>query len=129
MGKYGKLSRQVPPPERPWSVHPIWRGIGCLMILIGPFVAFAAAHILLEMNLEQGWYPIPGEFAGPFTIKGIGYTVDHFFADLLIAGVFLLIGFAILMIIYSIIYSIMGPPRYGPLDAPPVSDRGKYLRR
>lgn len=129
MGKYGKLSRQVPPPQRPWSVHPIWRGIGCLMVIIGPFVAIAAAHLVLNTNQEQGWFPIPPEFSSPFTLPGINYTVDHFFGDLLLAGVFLLIGFAVMMIVYSIIYSIMGPPRYGPLDAPPTQGRGKYLRR
>ena len=129
MGKYGKLSRQVPPPQRPWEIHPIWRGIGCLMILIGPFVAFATAHIILDMNVDQGWFPIPGEFSAPLTLPGIGYTIDHFFADLIGTGVLLLIGFAVIMIIYSIIYSVMGPPRYGPLDAPPVRERGKYLRR
>jgi uncharacterized membrane protein YphA (DoxX/SURF4 family) len=129
MGKYGKLSRQVPPPQRPWSVHPIWRGIGCLMVLIGPFIAIAAAHLLLDMNLEQGWFQIPAEFSGPFTLPGTNTTLNHFFADLLLAGVLLLIGFAVMMIVYSIIYSIMGPPRYGPLDAPPTRGRGKYLRR
>jgi uncharacterized membrane protein YphA (DoxX/SURF4 family) len=129
MGKYGKLSRQVPPPQRPWSVHPIWRGIGCLILIIGPFVAIAAAHLVLDMNLEQAWYPVPAEFASPFTLPLLGYTVDHFFADLLLAGVILLIGFAIIMIVYAIAYSILGPPRYGPLDSPPVRDQGKYLRR
>lgn len=129
MGKYGKLSRQVPPPRRPWSVHPIWRGIGCLIAVIGPFVAIAAAHLVLDMNMEWGWYPVPVEFAAPFTLPGTGFSLNHFFADLLLAGVFLLIGFAIIMIVYSIIYSVMGPPRYGPLDSPPTRDSGKYLRR
>ena len=129
MGKYQKLSRQAPPPPRPWAVHPIWRGIGCLMLIIGPIVAVAAAHILLDMNLEQAWFAVPREFAAPFTFSAVNYTVDHFFGDLLLAAVFLLIGFALIMIVYSIIYSIMGPPRYGPLDAPPVSGRGRSLRR
>lgn len=129
MGKYGKLSRQVPPPQRPWTIHPIWRGIGCLIVLIGPFVAFAAAHVLLEMNLERGWYPVPPEFAAPLTLPELGYVINHFYGNLLVAAVLLLIGFAVIMIVYSIFYSILGPPRYGPLDAPPIRDRGKYLRR
>jgi hypothetical protein len=129
MGKYQKLSRQAPMAPRPWKVHPIWRGIGCLMVLIGPIVAIAGAHTLLEMNQEQLWFPVPPEFAAPFTIPGANYTVNHFFGDLLLAGVLLFIGFAFIMIVYSIIYSIMGPPRYGPLDAPPVSGRGRSLRR
>jgi uncharacterized membrane protein YphA (DoxX/SURF4 family) len=128
MGKYGKLSRQVPPPQRPWAVHPIWRGIGCLILVIGPFIAIAAAHLVLDMNLEQGWFPIPSEFISAYPVPGLG-PVDHFFADLLLAGVFLLIGFAIMMIVYAIAYSILGPPRYGPLDSPPIRDKGKYLRR
>jgi len=129
MGKYQKLSRQAPPPPRPWTVHPIWRGIGCLMIIIGPIVAVAAAHIILDMNLERAWFAVPREFAAPYTISAANYTIDHFFGDLLVAGILLLIGFAVIMIVYSIIYSIMGPPRYGPLDAPPVSGRGRSLRR
>lgn len=129
MGKYGKLSRQVPPPRRPWSVHPVWRGIGCLIVVIAPFVAIAAAHLLVDMNLERGWYPVPVEFAAPYTLPGTSYTIDHFFADLLLAAVILLIGFAVMMIIYSIIYSIMGPPRYSPLDSPPIRGSGKYHRR
>ena len=32
MGRYGKLSRQVETRNRPWAVHPIWQGIGCLML-------------------------------------------------------------------------------------------------
>jgi uncharacterized membrane protein YphA (DoxX/SURF4 family) len=129
MGKYGKISMQAPPPPRPWSVHPIWRGIGCLMVLIGPFVAIAAAHILLDMNLEQGWFAIPRELAAPYTLPAANYTITHFFGDLLLAVVFLLIGFSVIMIVYSIIYSIMGPPRYGPLDARPNPGRGRSLRR
>jgi hypothetical protein len=99
------------------------------MLIIGPIVALAAAHILLDMNLEQAWFAVPPEFAAPFTLPETSYTITHFFGDLLIAGVFLLIGFALIMIVYSIIYSIMGPPRYGPLDAPPISGRGRSLRR
>jgi hypothetical protein len=84
--------------------------------------------MLLDMNLEQAWFAVPPEFDRPFTLPGANYTIEHFFGDLLLAGGFLLIGFALIMIVYSIIYSIMGPPRYGPLDAP-VSGRGRSLRR
>jgi hypothetical protein len=129
MGKYQKLSRQAPPPRRPWAVHPIWRGIGCLILLIGPIVALAAAHLILDMNQERAWVAVPPEFSTPFTLPGADYTITHFFGDLLVAVVILLIGFALVMIIYSIIYSILGPSRYGPLDAPPVSGRGRSLRR
>jgi hypothetical protein len=129
MGKYQKLSRQSAPPPRPWAVHPIWRGIGCLMLIIGPFIALAAAHLFLEMNRERAWFVVPPEFTAPFTLPGADYTITHFFGDLLVAVVFLLIGFALIMIVYAIIYRIMGPARYSPVDAPPISGRGRSLRR
>jgi len=129
MGKHTSTIRQTPPPPRPWVVHPIWRGIGCFLLIIGPIIAFAGAHLLLEMNLEQKWYPVPRELARSFTLPGINYTISHFFADLLLAVVLLLIGFAFIMVIYAILYSILGPPRYGPMDSPPVRGSGKYYRR
>lgn len=118
MGKYG--NRQVPPPSRPWQVHPIWRGIGCLMLVIGPPVAFAAADMLIKMNMEAGWMPVPPEMRRPFTIPQLGYTVDHALASLILAVVLLILGFAVLMVIYAIVYGMMGPSRYGPLDSPPI---------
>ena len=118
MGKYGK--RQVPPPQRPWQVHPIWRGIGCLLVLIGPPLAFSAAHYLVEMNFEYGWLPVPGDFRQPFTIPFVDYILPHALASLLVAVILLLLGFAIIMIVYSTIYAILGPSRYGPLDSPPI---------
>jgi hypothetical protein len=99
------------------------------MLIIGPIIAFAGAHLLLEMNREQGWYPVPRELAATFTVPGIDFTINHFFADLVLAVILLLIGFAFIMVIYAILYSILGPPRYGPLDSPPVRGKGKYYRR
>ena len=83
----------------------------------------------LRLETAEVFEPLlhPARYKGAHGGRGSGKSV--FFGDLLIAGVFLLIGFALIMIVYSIIYSIMGPPRYGPLDAPPVSGRGRSLRR
>jgi hypothetical protein len=99
------------------------------LIIIGPIIAFSGAHLLLDMNQEQGWYPVPPELAASFTVPGIDYTINHFLGDLLVGGVLLFIGFAFIMILYAILYSILGPPRYGPLDSPPVRGRGRYYRR
>jgi hypothetical protein len=129
MAKYSRTSVQAPPPPRPWAVHPIWRGIGCFLIVIGPVIAFAGAHLLLDMNQERGWYPVPPELAAPFTVPGIGYNINHFFGDLLVGVVLLFIGFALIMVLYAILYSILGPARYGPLDSPPVRGKGRYYRR
>jgi hypothetical protein len=133
MGKYGM--RQVPPPQRPWTIHPIWRGIGCLMFLIGPFIAFAAANMIVTMGAELGWFPIPPELAQPYNeiaglykLPTLEYPINHFFASLVATGILLLIGFAVIMIVYAMVYSLLGPRR-NPLDAPPVRDRPVKKRR
>lgn len=128
MGKYDKFSITSRQQARPWDVHPIWRGIGCLLFLIGPFIAFAGAHLLIDINIEQGWFPIPREMAAPFTIPQVNYTLQHFYASLLVTVLLLIAGFTVIMVIYGALYSILGPRRYGPLDSPPVRRVGKRRR-
>jgi len=127
MGKYTTFGRQPAPKKRPWDVHPVWRGIGCLLLIIVPILGFAMAHFLIEINNAQGWLAVPREMSGPFTIPRVGYTISHFYADLLITAILLLLGFAAVMIIYSLMYRVMGPSRYSPMDAPPI--RGSRKRR
>jgi hypothetical protein len=127
MAKYGKVGRQTAPPPRPWDIHPIWRGIGCILFLVGPIIAFAAAHILVDTIIEQNWIAVPYEMSGTIVLPFVNYPIHHFFADLLVAALLLLLGFALIMIVYSVIYGFLGPSRYGPLDSPPI--RRKPLRR
>jgi len=132
MAKYRKLSRQTPAPKRPWEVHPIWRGFGCLLLIVAPFIAFGFAHVLLEENIKKGWFPIPVEMSRTIIIPGTIHFLEisqkiwkdiqipHFYADLILAVFLLMLGFALVMILYSIIYSVVGPRRYGPMDSPPI---------
>jgi hypothetical protein len=119
MAKYDKYSARSRMPERPWKIHPIWRGIGCLMMIIIPIVAYAGAVILVNMNAEKGWLPAPKDLMQPVTIPVFG-SVDNFYAVLIVTFLLAIIGFGLVTIVYSIIYSALGPPRLGPLDAPPV---------
>ncbi len=141
MGKYGRLTKQVPPPPRPWAIHPIWRGFGCILLVVGPFTAFGVAHLLVDMDMKQGWFRVPPEMLRTITIPGtirllqwsfpIGQdlVIPHFFADLLVTVLLMLLVFALIMIIYSTIYAFIGPRRYGPLDSPPIRLNQKKRRR
>jgi hypothetical protein len=97
-----------------------------MMILI-PVLSYAASVLLVQENLKRKWLPIPEEFARPVTIPMIG-TYAYFFAYLSVAFVLSLIGFALLTAIYSLVYSLAGPPRYGPLDSPPVRSRPEKIK-
>jgi len=119
MGKYDKYSSRSRMPERPWKIHPIWRGIGCLLILIIPVMAYAGAVVLVNMNSEKGWLPTPRELTQTVTLPVFG-PVDNFYSVLIMTFLLAIIGFGLVTIIYSIIYSAVGPSYLGPLDAPPV---------
>jgi hypothetical protein len=128
MTKYMRSTRQAMPKPRPWDVNPIWRGIGCFLFLIGPFVAYAVADLIVQMNLDNGWYSIPGEMLHSYTIPYLNFTTRHFFANLLATGLLLLLGFAVIMVVYSVIYALVGPSRYGPMDARPIHRKMRRSR-
>jgi hypothetical protein len=88
------------------------------MILI-PIIAFAGAVLLVQANLEQRWLPTPYQLAQPVVLPYFG-RVNYLYAYLLVAVVLSLIGFALLSLVYALIYSMVGPPQYGPVDSPPV---------
>lgn len=121
MGKFSHYETAVRKPRAPWKIHPIWRGIGCLMMIIIPAISYAGSVILVEANLKNRWLPFPREFYGPpthpFLYAQIGVTV--------ILSIF---GFLVFVILYSLLYKAFGPPKYGPTDAPPIKRKGGKKR-
>lgn len=124
MSKYDKFNQGSRMQERPWKIHPIWRGIGCLMMILIPIMSYAGAVVLVQANLEQGWLPMPRELIQTVTIPFLG-DVNQFFAVVIVTVLLMIIGFGVVTILYSLIYSAVGPPRLGPLDAPPVRNSPK----
>ena len=122
MSKYYDQYRRPTPKERPWRIRPVWRGIGCVMLVVIPLVSFAIADVLVKENLQQGWLPIPYDLTGPS-------AYPYLYAKL---GVTLLISvgiFALYTILYMFIYQLLGPPKYGPKDSPPLKRKASMGRR
>ncbi len=113
MGKFTRYSGVVQPKKRPWKIHPIWQGIGCLMMVLIPLISYAGAVLLVDANIKNGWVEIPPEFIGPPNYPLL-YT--QLGATVLLS----LFGFIIFVIIYSLVYRLIGPPTLGPMDAPPI---------
>ena len=57
MGKYSSYAHKKEKP-RNLGVHPVMRGIGCVMIILVPILAYGAAVLLVNYGFSQGW-PIP----------------------------------------------------------------------
>lgn len=124
MGKYDKFSPLTYAPARPWDIHPIWRGIGCLFMLLIPVMAYAGATLLVEANFTERWVPISAELAAEVDVPIIG-PVPHLYANLLVAVILALVGYGVVVMVYSLIFRWLGygPPKPGPLDAPPRRPR------
>jgi uncharacterized membrane protein YidH (DUF202 family) len=97
-------------------VHPIWRGIGCVLIIMIPILSYAIASLVVEANNTQHWFQIPKEIANSLTIPGLG-TVGY--TELALTVIIMVIGYGILTLFYALIYRIFGPSNLGPMDAPP----------
>ncbi len=94
------------------KIHPIWRGIGCIMMVFLPVMSYMGAVELVKANYYQGWILMPIELAGP-------PQYPYLYAYLLVALILLLIGSGLLITIYSLTYRVATGPSQGPLDAPP----------
>ena len=108
----------------PWSVHPIWRGIGCFMMLLIPIMSYAAAELLVEQNRSTGWVVVPVELARTVTVPLLG-DLPHFYETLAVTILLMVLGFGALTVIFAVFWGAVGPSRYGPMDARPIrrSDR------
>jgi hypothetical protein len=118
--------------ERPWKVHPAWRGIGCVFIILIPIMAWYTAAIILQYKIP---IPIPYSLTRPLAIQAVHvaeidqifatfnqYTAVHHLtgAQFFLAAILMVIGFGILSVIYATMYRVAGPSRYGPFDVPPI---------
>ena len=120
--------------------HPIWRGIGCFIIIIVPVLSYAAASLMLPYLLSRGLVPSDLLFTPQtpdwlWLLPVVAQIYQFLFgryaivATLMLTFLFILIiggGFSVL---YAVMYRIFGPKRYGPLDAPPVKVKTKKYRR
>jgi hypothetical protein len=137
MAKYSKFERKSAGSAN-YKIHPVWTGIGFLMIIIVPIISWAAASELVTFGQKQGWaimrsFPTYLELPEILVsmIPGIGGltrmmnlpAISIFFLIILL----LLTG--VLSLGYAFIYRLVGPPRYSPQDEPaPRVKTAKYKR-
>lgn len=116
MGRYHHLEKPPLRRQRPWQIHPIWRGLGCLLVFIIPILAYGIAVYLVEENWRQGWVYVPRSMLAPGEDPNL-YLV------LLVTFALTFLVYAVITLVYLIIYRFVGPPLHTPLDVPPVRRR------
>jgi hypothetical protein len=122
MSKYYAQWRRPQRDERKWKLHPIWRGIGCFVAILVPLASYAIAHLVIEANKVENWLFIPFDLRGPTEFP-------YLFVKLLLAVVIAMVLFGLYTFIYVVVYRMVGPSKYGPMDSPPLSRRPRQNTR
>jgi len=121
MSKYDNYWEQRK-PRKTVAPHPIWMGIGFLLLLIIPTISWFGSLLLIDEDLKTGWYRLTPDMIAPG-------------ADpLLYAKIFLTIAislvlFVVVYVIYFLLYRFVGPKRYGALDVPMGNYKVKRFKR
>ena len=99
----GRHQYQRDVQDEPASVHPVWRGIGFLLLGVIAIMSYAGANLLVEANKTKGWITVPADIRG-----GVSWAPD-LYAELIVMFFLMMIGFGVITIVYSIIYRISRP--------------------
>lgn len=122
MTKYSSYWQEREPIKNKYKSHPIWVGIGFLLLIIIPTISYFASLYLLEENGKYGYFIIATNMlangADPLLYVKIFLTV---FISMAL--------FAIIYLIYFIAYRIFGPSRYSSKDAPMANVKVKKYKR
>ena len=139
MSKYREFERQA--PVRRNEPHPIWRGIGCLTMLLVPALSLGVSVILIQMAPSLGIQIPPGLLGRPlmpeimFQVPGLVgilnwiQSLNNLYAVLVLTFTITILLAGILALGYAFIYRIVGPPRYSGTDAPPPNIKVKKYKR
>ncbi len=139
MGKYTFSNRQAPSAAVKKDTHPVWQGVGCLLIVIVPAMSIAAAIFTVQMSIALKW-PLPYQLFLPMQLPAILFStpalvmiftpltkIDYPFAYIAFTLLYMIVLGGIISLIYAITYNLVGPPRYGPMDV--ERPRGYRVKR
>ncbi len=109
MPKHTIFNRRVAKEPAP-AVHPIWRGIGCILIIVIPAISYLITSILINNQTTISWFDIPQDLVvpalnDPLLIVKIFYT-----------AVFSLLIFFLIALVTFTLDRIINPKKKGPYD-------------
>jgi hypothetical protein len=141
MGKYSSKVQRKELTQADKTPHAVWRGIGCLMILIIPIVSIALAIVTVNYGLRAEW-TIPYQLLGYPRMADIFTDVrflrqltlpirqtENFYAYSAFTTLYMILIGGFISVLYALVYRMIGPSRYGPFDAPPPKIKTKKYTR
>lgn len=141
MGKYTARQSRQPISEVDKSPHAVWRGIGCLMMILIPILSIALGYETINFGIGKKW-TIPYQLLGSPSMPDLIYDVrilrqltfpirqiENFYGYALASVIYMIIIGGIISVIYAAVYRAVGPSRYGPFDAPPPKIKTTRYKR
>ena len=98
-------------------MNPIWRGVGCVLLVALAVAGYFAAGWFLQQNAQQGWIYLPPVI---IDIPRLTFLPSGLLVQLFIAFVFMLFGYGILAVVYAMAF----PVKPGETDVPPLKRTG-----
>ena len=110
--------------EQRRRVHPAWRGVGCLLLVVLGIGGYLFSRWFLVNNSLYGWIYLPPEILNP-SVASVPAWLRGIVAPVFQPGalVSLTVGFIFLIFAYlflNIAYSIAFPQKRGEFDVPPL---------
>lgn len=114
MSKHNMFRTELPPKPSKLPIHPIWRGIGCIMISVIPLASYLISSMLIDSREKYAWLIVPEDLImnkypkDPLIVVRVLYAL-----------IILLVFIALMSLIISLIMKIFAPSKYDPMDVPP----------
>ena len=141
MGRYEKYENRKRVVKKT-GPHPVWQGIGCLIIIILPIISYALADATIQAGIHARWTFLPYELLGAPQFPDFVWKywqlarlaspiaqIDNLYANLVLTGIYAIILGGLASLGYAIVYRYIGPPRYGPQDVPQPRIKTKPYKR
>ena len=133
MSNYNYFEKSKQPEKK--KIHPIWSGIGCVMIILTPIISWAASMVFLDYGKNQHWSYL-NQLSGTVRFPDIMYqipwvsavtnyisSIPYFEVLVVYFVLFFLLFSSLFSLINAILYRRFGPPRFSAIDAPPPPRR------
>lgn len=99
--------------KRGKRLHPMWSAIGCLVVVALSLGGYLFAGWFLIQNEANKWIPIPAELVRPSFAPNLP-------TGILLKGVFAVVFMFISFAILSVVYAVLFPIEPGEYDHPPL---------